>query len=140
MMNRDEWKNAKEAEAIQPAGKLCPSPKSSSEDPNAEPVTVIPPGEWTDGMKNIAAYSVFLGRELMGVEVAVTMVDTTNNFLACYGPGRLDFNVLRLGKRWFELGACEAVDRLLIHEFGHQYSGDHLPKSIMRLCACWVLG
>lgn len=128
MMNRDEWKNAKDAEAIQPAGKLCPSPKPYSEDPNADPVTVIPPEQWTAGMKNIAAYSVFLGRELMGVEVAVTMVDTTNNFAACYGPGRLDFNVLRLGKRWFEQGASEAVDRLLIHEFGHQYSGDHLSE------------
>lgn len=29
---------------------------------------------------------------------------------------------------WFEHGANEEVDRLLIHEFGHQYSGDHLSE------------
>jgi hypothetical protein len=30
--------------------------------------------------------------------------------------------------RWFEQGVTEEVDRLLIHEFGHQYSGDHLSE------------
>ena len=36
-------------------------------------------------MKNIAAYARFLGEELMGVKVVVSVVDTTNKFLACYG-------------------------------------------------------
>jgi hypothetical protein len=48
------------------------------------------------------------------------------NFLACYGPGDLHFNLFRLGHKWFEQGITGQVDRLLIHEFGHQYSGDHL--------------
>ena len=64
----------------------------------------------------------------MNVAVGVTFVRTTNNFVACCGAGRLDFNVLRLGYQWFEQGATEDVDRLLIHEFGHQYSGDHLSE------------
>jgi hypothetical protein len=29
---------------------------------------------------------------------------------------------------WFEQGASEDVDALLIHEFGHEYSGDHLSS------------
>ena len=62
----------------------------------------------------------------MGVSLAVSVVHTTNNFVACYGSRRLDFNLLRLGHRWFEQGASEDVDALLIHEFGHEYSGDHL--------------
>jgi hypothetical protein len=57
----------------------------------------------------------------MGVRVVVSVVRTTNNFLACYGKGRLDFNLFRLGHKWFEQGVTEDVDRLLIHEFGHQY-------------------
>ena len=77
-------------------------------------------------MKNIVTYARFLGEELMGVKLIVSVVCTTNNFSACYGAGRLDFNLLRLGHSWFEQGVTEDVDRLLIHEFGHQYSGDHL--------------
>ncbi len=32
------------------------------------------------------------------------------------------------GHTLFEQGATEEVDRLLIHEFGHQYSTDHLSE------------
>jgi hypothetical protein len=128
MLNAQEWKNAKEAEAIQPAGQLCPTAKPYSLDPNAKPVTIIPPEEWTEGMKNIAAYAEFLGRELMGVRITVYVVKTLNNFAACYGSRRLDLNVLQLPHKWFDHGATEEVDRLLIHEFGHEYSGDHLSE------------
>jgi hypothetical protein len=62
----------------------------------------------------------------MGLNLVVTVVDAPNKFLACYGRGKLDFNLHHLGYKWFEQGANEEVDRLLIHEFGHQYSGDHL--------------
>jgi len=128
MLNGQEWKNAKAAGAIQSAGKLCPTPKPYSQEKDAENVTVIPPERWTEGMKRIAGYAVFLGKELMDVPVTVTFVNTTNHFLACYGPGDLHFNLFRLGHKWFEQGITEEVDRLLIHEFGHQYSGDHLSE------------
>ena len=36
-------------------------------------------------MRNIVEYSKFLARELMGVEINVRIVHTTNKFLACYG-------------------------------------------------------
>ena len=42
MMNGQEWKKAKEAGAIVPAGHLCPSPKPYSDDPNAPQVDVVP--------------------------------------------------------------------------------------------------
>ena len=71
---------------------------------------------------------MFLGKELMEATVTVRFVRTTNNFLACYGSRRLDFNVQKLGHKWFEGGINEEVDKLLIHEFGHQYSGDHLSE------------
>ncbi|MGA2033641.1 MAG: hypothetical protein ABSG68_15410 [Thermoguttaceae bacterium] len=59
---------------------------------------------------------------------AVKMVDTTNKFAACYAKGRLDFNVRALGNDWFDHGPTEEVDRLLIHEFGHHFSVDHLSS------------
>src|SRR5438067_5380082 len=79
-------------------------------------------------MQNISAYAGFLAKELMGVKITVSIVKTMNDFVACYGARRLDFNVQRLGKDWFDQGPTEEVDRLIIHEFGHEYSGDHLSE------------
>lgn len=127
-LSKGEWANVKRAGAVLPAGKICPTAKPYSDDPNADPVNVISEDKWTDSIRNVVAYSRFLASELMGVQLKVAIVHTTNNFAACYGKGRLDFNLLRLGHKWFEQGPTEEVDRLLIHEFGHQYSGDHLSE------------
>jgi hypothetical protein len=127
-LNKGEWANVKRAGAVLPAGKICPSPKPYSDDPNAEAVEIVPPSAWTKGMKNIVEYAKFLGKELMEIEIIVSVVRTDNNFLAAYGRGQLDLNMKRLGQKWFDEGATEGVDKLLIHEFGHQYSGDHLSE------------
>jgi len=127
-LSKGEWANVKRAGAVQPAGKICPTAKPYSADPNADPVNVIAEDTWTDSIRNVVAYARFLAKELMGVSLTVTVVHTTNNFAACYGQRRLDFNLLRLGHKWFDQGASEDVDRLLIHEFGHQFSKDHLSE------------
>ncbi len=127
-LSKGEWANVRRSGAVLPAGQICPTAKPYSDDPDAKGVTIIPEEKWTDGMRNVAAYARFLARELMDVSLTVAVVHTTNNFVAAYGSGRLDFNLLRLGHKWFEQGATEDVDRLLIHEFGHQYSGDHLSE------------
>lgn len=125
-LSKGEWSNVRRSGVVLPAGQVCPTAKPYSDDPAAKGVTVVPEEKWTDGMKNIAAYAVFLARELIDVSLVVSVVHTTNNFAACYGAGRLDFNLLRLGHRWFDQGVTEGVDELLIHEFGHQFSSDHL--------------
>ncbi len=127
-LSKGEWANVKRAGAVPPAGQICPTAKPYSADPNADSVNMIPEEKWTDGMRNVAAYARFLARELMGVELVVSVVHTTNHFAAAYGSGRLDFNLLRLGHRWFGQGASEEVDALLIHELAHEYSGDHLSS------------
>lgn len=127
-LSKGEWANVKRAGAVLPAGKICPTAKPYSDDPNADPVNLISEDKWTDSIRNVVAYARFVAKELMGVQLTVAIVHTTNNFAACYGKGRLDFNLLRLGHRWFDQGPTEEVDRLLIHEFGHQYSGDHLSE------------
>src|SRR5262249_29045986 len=128
MLSGEEWATAKRAGAIQSAGQLRPTPKPYDDDRDGKPVTVIPPEKWTEGMRAIADYAVFLGQELMDVAVRGGVVHSTGNFAACYAPGKLDFNVFRLGHKFFEQGITEAVDELLIHEYGHQYSGDHLSE------------
>ena len=129
MLSPQEWQNAKKAGAIESAAKVCPTPKPYKKEADGKQVQIIPQDKWTPGMKQIADYAVFLGQELMQVPVTVTFVNTTNAFLACYAAGGdLHFNLFRLGHAWFESGITEEVDRLLIHEFGHQSSGDHLSE------------
>lgn len=129
MLSPQEWQNAKKAGAIESAGKLCPTPKPYKKEADGKQVQIIPQDKWTPGMKQIAEYAVLLGQELMAVPVTVTFVNTTNAFLACYAAGGdLHFNLFRLGHAWFESGITEEVDRLLIHEYGHEYSGDHLSE------------
>jgi hypothetical protein len=128
MLNRQQWRKAKDANAIVPAGHLYPTPKPYSDNPNAPPENLIPPDQWTEAMENIADYATFLARELMQVELAIRMTRVPNAFLACYGQGTLTFNLQQLGHKWFEQGAGEEVDALLIHEFGHEYCRDHLSE------------
>ena len=52
--------NVKRSGAVLPAGQICPTAKPYSTDPNAKPVDLIPEANWTEAMKNIAAYAVFL--------------------------------------------------------------------------------
>jgi len=47
---------------------------------------------------------------------------------ATYGKGGLVFNFARCGRRFFEQGVTDDVNRLLIHEFAHQYESDHLSE------------
>jgi hypothetical protein len=127
-LSKGEWANVKRAGAVLPAGQICPTAKPYSDDPAAKNVTLVPEEKWTDGMRNVAGYARLLAEELMGVKLTVSVVHTTNNFVACYGGGRLDFNVFRLGHHFFEKGITEDVDELLLHEFGHEATGDHLSE------------
>jgi hypothetical protein len=130
-LSKGEWANVRRSGAVLPAGKICPTAKPYSDDPNAPKADVIPEDKWTDGMKNIAAYADFLAQELMEKNIKILMMNTPNPFTACYARSskpELHFNIHHLCYQWFEQGVNEDVDRLLIHEFGHQYSGDHLSE------------
>jgi hypothetical protein len=127
-LSRGEWANVRRSGAVLPAGQICPTAKPYSQDPNAPPAAIVPPEEWSSGMRNAAAYACFLAQELMGVAITFAVVRTPNRFAACYGGRRLDLNLLRLGHRWFDQGPGEAMDELLLHEFGHEYSADHLSE------------
>jgi hypothetical protein len=135
-LSKGEWANVRRAGAVLPAGQICPTAKPYSLDPNAKAVDVVPEQNWTEGMKNLVAYAKFLGQELLGVTVTVTVVRTTNAFAACYGAGCLDLNLFRLGHQWFDSGVTEEVDRLLLHEYGHHFSGDHLSEDYYAGLCC----
>ena len=80
-------------------------------------------------MKNIVEYARFLAKELMGVQIdrQQSSARPITSSPATAGAGSTS-EPAPLGHRWFDQGATEEVDQLLIHEFGHQYSSDHLSE------------
>jgi len=132
-----EWANYRRAEVLVPAHKVTPSPKPYSDDPDAPPVKVIPWESMTKAAQRVVLASKRIGKALLGFEPEVQMVHTTNSFNAAYGRRCLDFNLLKLGHAFFNQCAEEgrlterAID-LLIHEFGHEYCGDHLSAEYYR--------
>lgn len=133
-LSRDEWRQAKRAEAIAPAGRVTPSPRAygDGDGPAAE---VIDPDLWTRDQLATAAYCAEICRRLIDVEPEVKIVRTHNSFVAawCKRPGRpeLHLNIRKLGSGWFgkvPAGDLEPVDELLIHEAAHHYSDDHLSE------------
>lgn len=123
-----QWEQARRAEAIQPAGRLFPTPHPESS-PAGEPP--VPEEEWTPRMRLIAEYAQHVGRILLGFTPAVEFYRTANNeFNAWYGGRTIAFSMKRL-RRWFgaALPDQEDVDRLLIHEYGHEGGPNHLDHA-----------
>lgn len=128
-----EWTNVKRFVAALPAGQVTPSPKPYS--PDAPPMDLVPYDKYTEGMKKIVKYAKDLAWKILGQDnfsssyIQVDVVSkATWPYAATYGPGHLTFNLGRLGHAWFDLGPREDVDQLLIHEFGHHFSADHLSE------------
>lgn len=133
MLSGDAWRNVKNAGAIAPAGKVTPSAKvwTGEDNPDAIPFKDwIPEERWTPGMQKIAAFAQQMALKTIDRHIVVKFCATAHHLgAASYGPGgELIFNKFRLGNEWFEQGITQDVLELLIHEFGHQYSLDHLSE------------
>lgn len=133
MMSAGAWQNAKSASAILPAGQVTPGPKvwTGEDDPDAAVFRDwIPESKWTDGMREVAAFAQRVAEQVLSRGIVVKFCSTPHHLGgASYGPGgELAFNKFRLGADWFERGITDDVVQLLIHEFGHEYSPDHLSS------------
>jgi hypothetical protein len=132
MLSADAWSNVRTFEAIKPAGQVTPSAKAwnGEDNPDAAAATPIPFEKWTDDMRQTAIYAERFARLAIGAHITVEFYATLAMLAAaCYGSRSLSFNKSRLGSAWFNLEANrERIDDLLIHELGHEYSGDHLSE------------
>jgi hypothetical protein len=123
-----EWANVKRDQVMLPAGQVTPSPKPYS--PDGNPMDLVPYDKYTDEMKRVVKYAKGLAYKLLDCNIQVTVVSkATWPYAATYGPGHLTFNLGRLGHAWFNDGPREEVDELLLHEFSHHYSSDHLSEA-----------
>ena len=109
-----------------------------SDDPNAPPVEIVPDSKLTEGHRNIRDYARGLGQRLMDMHISVRFVRCKSSpsgpWRAAYGDGQLDFNLQHLDKEFFAHGVTVEVDRLLIHEFAHQYESFHTKAEYHRAC------
>ncbi len=122
-----EWETVRKHDLVKPAGQVTPSPKPYG--PDGKDINVLPEEKWTEGMKKAAVYAKAVAKEILGAEIYVRIGSrVTWPPAATYGPGELTFNLGRLGHAWFDKGPGPALDELLIHEFGHHYSTDHLSE------------
>lgn len=126
--SKDEWENIRKYEAAKPAGQVTPSP-GIQVSANGEDIKLVPPEKWTEGIKSIVAYAKDLAQELLGRSISVRVASkVTWPYAAWYGGGELTFNLGRLGHSFFNEGLGEKVDRLLLHEFGHEKVSNHLSE------------
>ncbi len=124
-MSKQEWENARQAEAIKPAGQVTPT-HHQEENPSQQ----MEPLEWTPAMHLVEQYVHRIGPELVQHDLNVRIVcKPTWPVAATYGEGgTLTFNLGTLGHRFFNDRSWEGLQRineLLIHEFAHEYAHDH---------------
>lgn len=123
-LSKSEWEAARRVGAILPAGQVTPSPKPGGNGGGS--LRLVEREKWSPAMVAVASYAARIGQRLLGASVRVRIAnDVSWPFAATYGPGELTLNLGRLGHRWFAAELTE-INALLIHEFGHHYSGNHL--------------
>ena len=104
----------------------------------------LPLEKYTDGMKEVVEYTKKVHKELIGIDVEVSLHDGEGANASYNGRiPRISFFWKVLGRAWFNLKVNRVdIDRLLIHEFGHYYCSDHLDtnyyKALCKLGAKFV--
>lgn len=137
---KDAWANVRRTGAAKPSGRIRPTPRPYSTDPDAPPVRVIPREKWNAGMKEVEKLVRALAKELLGKnDLLVRYVTPTGKdsrtWAAAWGGG-LDWNVSVLGRKYFENWDNHAVSVLdtIIHEFAHDSADNHLDEKFHSAC------
>lgn len=123
-LSKEEWRNVRRGGTTLPAGQVFPTkPQGYAEAKEIQP---------TVQMARIIEFSKTLAKRLMGVNLTVTILEYKSSIGADYkaseNRAHLRYNLARLGNSFFDgfPNDMEDVIDLLIHEFGHQYSSNHL--------------
>tara|TARA_R110002051_G_scaffold325223_1_gene426420 strand:+ start:1292 stop:2734 length:1443 start_codon:yes stop_codon:yes gene_type:complete len=110
------------------------------------PAPLLDKSKITKEMKQVISLAKRLHMKLFKQELNVEIFDCKglggNSFLATYCKGThgsdLSFYYRTLGKNWFDLKINKLeIMRLIIHEFGHWYSSDHLSREYYK-GLCWI--
>jgi hypothetical protein len=129
-LSKGEWDNIKRDGIVLPAGQVTPShPEKSAA------TRVLSLDEETEGMRALKLLVADIGYALLGYKVYAAFIDSPGaTVLATWGGGNINFNVPRLGKKFFETGCTEAQVDLIIHELAHSKESDHFSKNYNDAC------
>ncbi len=138
--NSQVWDNIRKTredfkDFAQPSGSIgkYASPNMSG----TRPAELLDKSKITKEMKQVFSLAKKLHKQLFNQELNVEIYDCKglggNSFAATYCKGisgcDLSFYYKTLGKDYFDLKTNKLeIMRLIIHEFGHWYSSDHLSK------------
>jgi len=139
--SKGTWENIREAKAALPAGQVTPSPKAYGSGGKVAPS--VPESEWTADQRQAIGYIRNIAEALMGFVPGVKIVKVPRfQFAAAWCDGtlfgeELHLNLNALGHKWFKRivdGDHQEANELLIHEFAHHYSDDHLSSGFHKAC------
>jgi hypothetical protein len=133
-LSAGEWRNARRADLLPPAGTVTPSPRVLC---SADGVPPEDPATWKPEWHQRAAEIRRLSKVLLGFEVRVRIQKQIMglNASAWYGTQTLTLHVWKLGRAWFDRPlADEDVLSLIIHEFAHEIESDHLSNEYHKAC------
>ena len=150
-LTKGQWANVKQSSLILPAGQVTPSPSVASSPNGVPPVS---PTKWTQEMSEVADFATWLWRHVGDGSISITWYDNRGlSFSGAWGDRSLSLNKAHLGRalaEWRTDGNTRKITRLLVHEFAHAKSGDHLSEEyheeLCRLAAemlclpTWVCG
>ena len=116
-----------------PAGQVTPSPRPFS--PDGEPLSLIPPAEWTPDMLTFADLTNIIAGRCADIDTVTVMFTHDRNwrFNAAYGRdsdrvGHMYVNAGRLGSAFFGPPCRQEQLRLILHELAH-HAGHHLEAA-----------
>ncbi len=134
-LSAGEWANVHRAKAILPAGQVTPSPSvvaaySAGGTGGPDPYEIAPE-DYSPAMERVVAYAEEVGARLLGTPIAVRLVRNywwrplnADAFIeATFGNGRLTINEARV-----KIRDRKKVNEVLLHEFAHFFTGDHLSE------------
>jgi len=88
---------------------------------------IIPPDDWTPGMRKVARYTRLLGEKLLKRDIGVQMYKLKGDIAgATWQDGVISFNVTNLGSKWFDR-ITPTVTGLILHELAHHNGNGHDP-------------
>jgi len=124
-LSKEEWENVKKTGTTLPAGQVFPTPHPEF-GPDGEPPK--PYESLSDKQKLVVDYTKRLAKRVMGIDIKVNVYSVDNKFRAWYGHREFSYNLKCVNAKFFNTfpNNLTEVLALIIHEFGHEYSDDHL--------------
>jgi hypothetical protein len=141
-LTKGQWSNARRDSSLRPAGQVTPSPRAEIREAGGiTPVAPVDRKQIWDEVEDFASalwHRIGHPDHKHKVLTVQWYKHRRLDWAACWGTGALlYFNAARMGA-WelaWQVGNKRGIVELLVHEFAHEVSGDHLSSRYHReLC------